>query len=119
MQRMEETPLEAWHREGAAKQRRWALAGAIALGVGVGASIIVWLVVGLNGVPAGDDRVMNALKGASLRDAKLGTADLMACAEGESSRHFTAINLGGARVEGTVCCGLSGVAKGCTIRWDR
>jgi len=25
----------------------------------------------------------------------------------------------GARVEGTVCCGLTGIGKGCTIRWGR
>jgi hypothetical protein len=116
---MAETALEEWERESAARQRRWALVGAIAAGVGVAFGVLVYVIVVFNGVPAGDDRVMNALNGAALRDAKLGSVDMAACAEGESSRHFTAINMHGSRVEGTVCCGLTGVAKGCTIRWDR
>ena len=116
---MAETTLEEWERENAARQRRWTLVGAIAIGVGVAVGIVVYLAVAFNAVPAGDDRVMNALNGAALRDPKLGNADIAACADGESSRHFTATNMHGLRVEGTVCCGLTGAAKGCTIRWDR
>ena len=116
---MAEATLEEWERENAARQKRWALVGAVSTGIGVAIGVVVYLAITFNAVPAGDDRVMNALNGAALRDAKLGTADIAACGEGESSRHFTALNMHGSRVEGTVCCGLTGVAKGCTIRWDR
>jgi hypothetical protein len=111
--------VDEWMRDGARRQRRtktvafWArIAVAIVL-VAAGASVL------LNRVPAGDERVNAALRNAGLHDVTLGGADTLACAEAESSRHFTAKNADGARVEGTVCCGLTGVGKGCTVRWDR
>jgi hypothetical protein len=67
--------------------------------------------------PRRDKRAIDALEASGLREVMLGGAHAFACAEGESSRHFSAINAQGKRVEGTVCCGLTGVGKSCTIRW--
>lgn len=111
--------VDEWMEAGRRKQRRWALIGGIATVV-VGLVIAaVSLFVSCNAVPAGDERALSAIQASGLRDATLGGADIGACAEDESSRHFTATNSSGARVEGTVCCGLTGVGKGCTIRWGR
>jgi hypothetical protein len=111
--------MDEWMESGARKERRWALFGSIVGGVAllIGAGVVLF--VQCNGVPAGDERVHDALKAQGFHDAKLFGADIGACAQDESSRHFTAQNSSGARVEGTVCCGLTGVAKGCTIRWGR
>jgi hypothetical protein len=104
------------------RQERWekvrsvaAIGGLVAI-LGAG---LVTVFVEMNGCQAGDDRALSALRSSGLRDPKLGAADVMGCAESESSRHFTATNSLDQRVEGTVCCGLTGVGKGCTIRWGR
>ena len=115
----QESKAEAWRREGEQRQRRWALAGTIATVIAALIGIAVWYVVTANVIEASDDRARQALESAGFRDAKLGGADALACAEAESSRHFVATNPRGRRVEGTVCCGLTGLAKGCTLRWGR
>lgn len=106
-------------REGERKQRRWALAGTIAVVVAALVVIAVWYAIAGNLVEVSDDRARHAIESSGFRDVKLGGTDAMACAEGESSRHFAATNPRGKRVQGTVCCGLTGLAKGCTLRWDR
>ncbi len=111
--------MDEWMAAGRRKERRWALIGGIATVVAGLVIAAISLFVSCNAVPAGDERALSAIEASGLRDAKLGGADIAACAEGESSRHFTATNATGQKVEGTVCCGLSGVAKGCTIRWGR
>ena len=111
--------MDEWMKAGERKQRRWALIGAIASVVAGLVIAAVSLFVQCNAVPAGDARVLDALKASGLHDAKLGGPDVGACADGESSRHFRAKNSSGDKVEGTVCCGLTGVGKGCTIRWGR
>lgn len=106
----------------AAAQRRdarWRNAGIAArvLGGLIAAGIVVY--VSTNLVEVGDDRALKAIRGSGLRNPTLGGADALACDESESSRHFTATSSQGKRVEGTVCCGLTRIGKGCTIRWGR
>lgn len=109
--------VEQWMREGERRERRWGRLALIAgIAAVIAASAVGWYVLA-NRVEAGDERVLDTLRGAGLRDPELGGAATFNCAEGESSRHFTATNADGARVEGTVCCGLTGVGKGCTVRW--
>jgi hypothetical protein len=114
-----DSEYDAWMRAGVKRQRRWALAGTIAVVVAVLIVIVVGNFVGANLVEVGDDRALHAIESAGFRDVKLGGADALGCADAESSRHFMATNQRGQRVEGTVCCGLTGLAKGCTLRWDR
>ena len=83
------------------------------------AVVAALLFVQCNGCEAEDDRVLDTLKASGLKDPTLGDPDAMACAEAERSRHFTATNVRGERVTGTVCCGLTRIGKGCTIRWGR
>lgn len=106
-------------REGQRRQRRWALAGTIAAVVAVLIVIVVGNFVAANLVEVSDDRALNSIESSGFRDVKLGGADALACSDGESSRHFVATNQRGKRVEGTVCCGLTGLAKACTLRWGR
>jgi hypothetical protein len=114
-----EPDVDAWMREGRQRQRRWALAGAIAVAVAALIVIVVGNFVAANLVEVGDDRALQAIESSGFRDVKLGGADALACADGESSRHFAATNPRGRRVEGTVCCGLTGLAKACTLSWGR
>jgi hypothetical protein len=111
--------VEAWMREGERRERRWALAGAIAVGAAVLIGVVVWYFISANLVEVSDERARHAIEANGFRDVKLGGADALACADAESSRHFQATNQRGQRVEGTVCCGLTGLAKGCTLRWGR
>jgi hypothetical protein len=106
--------VEAWVRDGERKQRRWWLAGTIALIVAGIVIAVVTLVIESNAVPAGDKRAVEAQ---GFREVILGGIDLLACGKDESSRHFCATNPAGKSVEGTVCCGLTGIGKGCTLRW--
>lgn len=106
-------------REGRRRQRRWALAGALATGVAVLIVIVVGNFFAANLVEVGDARALQAIESSGFRDVKLGGADALACTEGDSSRHFVATNQRGLRVEGTVCCGLTGLAKACTLAWGR
>jgi hypothetical protein len=109
--------VDAWMREGERRQRRWLLAGTIAaLVAGLVIAIVAFAIEG-NAVPAGDQRAIGAVEAQGFRDVLLGGPELLACAPNESSRHFSATNPNGKRVEGTVCCGISGAAKGCTLRW--
>lgn len=119
MTRVANRDLEEWTRDGERRQRRWAALGAWSAGIAVVVGVAISLFVSYNGCQAGDSRVEDALRAAGLTDAILGGADVAACADGESSRHFEATNTRGERVQGTVCCGLTGVGKGCTIRWGR
>jgi hypothetical protein len=114
-----ETKLDAWMREGARKQRRWALAGTIAVVVAVLIGIAVWWVIAANLLEVSDVRALHAIESSGFRDVKLGGTDALACSDDEGSRHFAATNPRGKRVEGTVCCGLTGVGKACTLRWGR
>jgi hypothetical protein len=103
--------------DGARRQRRWLLAGTVAvIPVGIVIAIVAFAIEG-NVVPVGDERAIRAVEANGFRDVVLGGAGAFACESGESSRHFNATNPAGKRVAGTVCCGLSGVAKGCTLRW--
>ena len=109
--------VDAWVRDGQRRQRRWLLAGAIAVVVAGLVIVVIWFVLQANMVPAGDQRAIDAVEASGFGNVLLGGAEALACAEGESSRHFSASNAQGKRVEGTVCCGLTGIGKGCTIRW--
>jgi hypothetical protein len=111
--------VDAWMREGRQRQRRWALAATIAVVVAVLIVIVVGNFVTANLVEVSDARALHAIESSGFRDVKLGGADALACSEAESSRHFLATNHRNQRVEGTVCCGLTGLAKGCTLRWGR
>jgi hypothetical protein len=104
---------------GERRQRRWALAGSITVGVAAVLGLAIWYFVATNQVEVGDDRARHAIESAGLHSAILGGADALACEEAESSRHFSAINALGKRVEGTVCCGLTGLARSCVLRWGR
>jgi hypothetical protein len=82
--------------------------------------LVVWIVafaIEGNAVPAGDQRAIDAIEAQGFRDVELGGAAMFSCGKNESSRKFVATNPADKRVEGTVCCGLTGVAKGCTLRW--
>ena len=114
-----ESEVDAWMRAGERRQRRWAVAGTIAVVVAALIVIIVWLFVASGLVEVSDERALHTIESSGFRDVKLGAADALACPEAESSRHFVATNPRGQRVEGTVCCGLTGLAKGCTLRWGR
>ena len=111
--------VDAWMAAGQRRQARWAMAGFVALVLAALVVAGISLFVSGNLVQAGDDRALEAIRASGLRNPTLGGADALACADAESSRHFTATNSQGKRVEGTVCCGLTGVGKGCTIRWGR
>jgi len=101
------------------RDARWRNAGIAALVLGGLVVAGISLFVSSNLVQAADDRVLEAIRASGLRNPRLGGADALACADAESSRHFTATSSQGKRVEGTVCCGLTRVGKGCTIRWGR
>jgi hypothetical protein len=106
----------------AAAQRRdarWRNAGIAALVLAGLIAAGILLFVSTNLVEVADDRALQVIHASGLRNPKLGGADALACDESESSRHFTATNSQGKRVEGTVCCGLTRIGKGCTIRWGR
>ena len=111
---MASAEVDAWMRR---RQRRWVLAGTIAVVVAVIVFTVVELAIEGNAVPAGDQRAIGAVEAQGFRDVILGGPGVLACASGESSRHFSATNPAGKHVEGTVCCGLTGAAKGCTLRW--
>ena len=114
---MASAEVDAWMRDGKRRQRRWLIAGTVVTVV-VGLVItIIALAIEWNAVPAGDQRAIRAVEAQGFHKVVLGGASVLACAPDESSRHFSATNPAGQRVEGTVCCGLSGVAKGCTLRW--
>jgi hypothetical protein len=114
-----QSEVDAWMRAGERKERRWALAGTIAVVVAALIGIVVWLALASNLVKVSDERALHTIESSGFRDVKLGGADALACPDAESSRHFVATNPRGQRVEGTVCCGLTGLAKGCTLRWGR
>jgi hypothetical protein len=115
----ESSEVEAWARAGERRQRRWALAGSIAFITAVLIGLAVWYFVAGNLVQVSDDRALRAIEAQGFREVRLGGADALACSEAESSRHFSAKNPRGDLVQGTVCCGLTGMAKGCTLRWGR
>jgi len=110
-----DSPMDEWMRAGARRQRRWKLAAAIAIGVAIVIGVIVMVMVDLT--PVGERRAIHAIEAAGMRDVLLGGVDLFACDGDEASRHFAATNVLGKRVEGTVCCGLTAIAKACTLRW--
>lgn len=63
-------------------------------------------------------RQVNTLQAMGFKDISLRSASWTACGNDDSifsSNDFTATNPLGARVSGTVCCGL--LMKGCTVRF--
>lgn len=69
--------------------------------------------------PARETRQERAARAMGLTDYKFEGTALIGCAKGDSalaSEHFTARNVLGDKVSGTVCCGL--VFKGCTVRFE-
>jgi len=94
------------------------LAGTIAIAIGAVIVWGIWLVMGSNAVPAGEQRAIHAVEAAGMHDVLIGGVDLLACHDNEASRHFSATNALGKRVEGTVCCGLTSLSS-CTLRWGR
>lgn len=110
---------DEWNRDAARKERRWAIAGTVAKVAVLLIVIVGGYFVSMNLIAVGDDRAQRAIEAQGFRDVKLGDTDALACAENESSRHFRARNPLGNLVEGTVCCGVTGVGKGCTLRWGR
>lgn len=114
---MANAEVDAWMRDGRRRQRRGLIAVTVAaVVIGLVITIIAFAIEG-NAIPAGEKRAIGAVEAQGFRDVRLGGAGVLACEPNESSRHFSATNPAGKRVEGTVCCGLSGVAKGCTLRW--
>jgi hypothetical protein len=111
--------VDEWVREGERRQRRWWLIGTVASTVAALVIVAVAVLISSNAIPAGDRRAIDAVEAAGMREVVLGGSSAFACADSETSRQFSAINSSGKRVEGTVCCGLTGVGKGCTIRWGR
>src|SRR5262245_55498775 len=110
---MTRADVDAWIRDGERRQRRWIVAGMVAaIAAGLVIAIIAFAVES-NALPAGDKRAIDAVEAQGFRNVILGGSDLLACADGESSRHFSAMTPAGKSVEGTVCCGLTGVGKGC------
>jgi hypothetical protein len=101
------------------RTQRWNTVGTIGkviAGLTVAGGLIF---VQCNGCTVSDERALEAIKASGMSAPKLGGADGLACQVGESSRHFEATNPAGERVQGTVCCGITGFGKGCTIRWGR
>jgi hypothetical protein len=78
---------------------------------------ILFYVFGMGGCEAEDLDALEAIRGQGLTSPTLYGNDLLACADSESSRKFTARNHQGELVHGTVCCGMFG--KSCTIRWGK
>ncbi|HEY1549692.1 MAG TPA: hypothetical protein VGG28_17810 [Kofleriaceae bacterium] len=109
--------VDAWVKAGERRQRRWLLAGTITLVLTGIVIAIISIASESNAIPAGDTRAIDAVEAQGFHAVILGGADLLACAKNESSRHFSATNPDGKVVEGAVCCGLTGIGKGCTLRW--
>lgn len=106
-------------KQGRRRTKRWKTIGSVASTTGVLLCVSAFLFVQCNGCKVNDDRAIEAIEAAGMKNITLGGMDTWACGEGEGSRHFEATNSLGSRVEGTVCCGLTGCGKGCTIRWGR
>ena len=79
-----ETKLDAWMREGERKQRRWALAGTIAVVVAALIAIAIWWAIAANLVEVSDARALQAIESSGFRDVKLGESfgNAVAVAEG-------------------------------------
>lgn len=106
-------------KQGRRRTKRWKTIGSIASTTGILACVAAFMFVQCNGCKVSDDRAIEAAESAGMTNIKLGSMDVWACGENEGSRHFTATNPQGAQVEGTVCCGITGCGKSCTIRWGR
>lgn len=111
--------VEAYLAAAQRRDARWRNAGIAALVLAGLIAAGIALFVSTNLVQVGDDRALEVIRASGLRSPTLGGADALACDESESSRHFTATSSQGKRVQGTVCCGLTGIGKGCMIRWGR
>lgn len=116
---MSDPAYDEYFRDAQRREQRWERARFIGVIVACLLVAAIGAYVLLNRVEVDDGRALAAIRASGLRDPKLGGAVTAACAESESSRRFTATNSSGERVEGVVCCGLTGVGKGCTIRWGR
>jgi hypothetical protein len=116
---MSNPALDEWFRAAERRERRWSSLKSLSLIVGCILICAIGAYISLNRVEVGDDRALGAIRAAGFRDPRLGGAVTAACADSESSRRFTATNPLGRVVQGTVCCGLTSLDKGCTIRWGR
>jgi hypothetical protein len=101
------------------RDARWRNVGIAVLVLGGLIAAGIALYVSTNLVEVADDRALEVIHASGLRNPKLGGASALACDDSESSRHFTATSSQGRRVQGTVCCALTRIGKGCTIRWAR
>jgi hypothetical protein len=109
--------VDEWVRDGERRQRRWVFVGTLALVAAMLVIGAIYFAIKGNAIPAGDQRAISAIEANGFSHVLLGGAAVLACAEGESSRRFEATNPAGARVEGAVCCGITGAGKGCTLRF--
>lgn len=119
----EEAPMtddvDEYIKKGRRRALRWKMAGSGFSIAGIFLCVVALMFVECNGCKVGDGRALEAIEADGMTHIKLGGTDPWACEENEGSRHFEATNPLGAHVEGTVCCGLTGCGKGCTIRWGR
>jgi len=115
---MGETGVEEFIRNAEKRDRRWARVGwtAVIFALLVAGGIFAY--IALNRVETSDERALETIRNAGLRDPKLGGAVTAGCEQNESSRHFTATSAAGEAVAGTVCCSLTGL-QGCLIRSGR
>ena len=115
----DEADAQAYFERRQRKLKRWAVVGLVITVIGIVIGVVLATCVSTNMVKVGDQRALETLQAAGYRDALLGGADALACGENESSRHFAATNAAGTRAEGTICCGLTGAGKACTLRLGR
>lgn len=80
-------------------------------------SIVILAVLALSLTACTDEESSRrALEAQGFKDITFTGYDMWSCGEDDTySTGFTATNVNGQRVSGTVCCGL--VAKACTIRY--
>jgi hypothetical protein len=83
----------------------------------VGLILVTFAFVGFSTCEAGDQESLRTIHSAGFTDPVLGDYNAFECARGEASRSFVAANPQGARVNGVVCCSISGCTKACTLRW--
>jgi hypothetical protein len=114
---LESPDVEAWIRAGGARERRWRMVITLIVLAAVLTGITGLVAISANAIEVAADRATRVLLDEGMRDVRLGGFDLMACESGERSRHFQAMRAD-RRVEGTVCCGLTGIGKACTLRWE-
>lgn len=77
--------------------------------------IIVFLILFIQGCTVSLSDSYNALESAGFKNIQLGSYDIFTCGHDDNfSRKFTATNVNGRKVSGTLC---KGFLKGTTIRY--